>query len=167
LSPFSALEFGHLRGLMHMCPIRLHRHYERTCRACGYTWVVTRGEAEEDPPSIDRFEALGETGMAGRVEGSEAEAIHQVNAEEDARLEAYEEIRRCPSCGVDDFTDRPVKGSEAAQHRGEPDQAAEGSPPLGTLSPDGTKFWSGAAWVSATAEDGSRWDGTHWVIPEA
>ncbi len=146
-----------------MCPIRLHGHYERICRACGYTWIVTRGEAEESPPSINRFEALGETGLAGRIEGSEAQAIGEVAAEENARLEAYEEIRRCPSCGVDDFSERPVKGSGDAP---ETDHLAGTSPVTGTLSPDGTQFWSGTAWVSATKEDGSRWDGTHWALPE-
>lgn len=35
----------------------------------------------------------------------------------------------------------------------------------GALSADKTEFWNGSAWVSATLEDGSRWDGTHWVLP--
>ena len=145
-----------------MCPIRLHSHYERTCRACGYTWVVNRVAAAEAPPSINRFEALGETWGAGRLEGSEAMAIGEVAAEENARLETYEVLRRCPECGVDDFTERPMKGAEAAHYA----QVQTDGPPLGKLSTDGTQFWSGTTWVSATAADGSRWDGTHWVMPE-
>ena len=73
-----------------MSPL-LHHQYERTCRACGYNRVVTRWQAELHPPSINRFEALGETIGAGRVEGSRAAAIGSVEAEEESRLESYEE----------------------------------------------------------------------------
>lgn len=95
-------------------PPLLHNHYERTCRACRYSWVVTRGEAALHQPSINRFEALGETHAAGRVEVSGAAAIGSVEAEEETRLESYEEMRRCPSCGIDDFTERPVTKAHSA-----------------------------------------------------
>jgi predicted nucleic-acid-binding Zn-ribbon protein len=146
-----------------MCPFRLHSHYERTCRACGYTWVVSRAEAAAHPPTISRLDAIGEAKALSRVEGL-AGAMHDVDAEEDARLETYEEMRRCPACGVDDFSERPIKASESTPHSEEHDQGT--GPSTGTLSPDGTQFWSGTAWVPATLKDGSRWDGTHWVIPE-
>jgi len=140
----------------------LHRHYERICKACGYTWVVTRALAELRPPSINRFEALGETIGAGRAEGSGEAAIGAVEAEEDARLESYEESRRCPSCGIDDFTERPVTKAHPAD---EPARRPEaGDPPLGQLSGDGQTFWDGTAWISTVSGDGAmRWDGTHWV----
>jgi len=141
---------------------RLHNDYERTCRACGYSRVVTRGQAELHPPSINRFEALGETSGVGRVEGSEAAAIGSVEAEEETRLEAYEDTRRCPSCGIDDFTERPVTKAHPAD---EPARGAEtGGPPLGQLSTDRQTFWDGTAWISTISEDGKMlWDGTHWT----
>ena len=90
----------------------LHNHYERTSKACEYSWVVTRRETALHPPLINRFEDLEGTGLIGRVGGvgvgggSDAAALRSVDAEEGARLEAYQETRRCPSCGiVDDFTE--------------------------------------------------------------
>jgi hypothetical protein len=140
----------------------LHNHYERTCRACGYSWVVTRGEAALHPPSINRFEALGETRLAGRIEGSQAAAIGSVEAEEETRLGSYEETRRCPSCGVDDFTERPVTKAHPADG---PARGAEADgPPLGQLSEDRQTFWDGTDWITTISEDGKmRWDGTHWA----
>ncbi len=114
------------------------------------------------PPSINRFEALGESGLAGRIEGSGASAIGSVEAEEDARLESYEETRRCPSCGIDDFTERPVTRAHPADEP--PPVAAAGGPPLGRLAEDGQTFWDGTAWISTVSDDGTlRWDGTHWA----
>ncbi|MGA2520155.1 MAG: hypothetical protein ABSG81_04970 [Acidimicrobiales bacterium] len=123
---------------------------------------MTRGEAELHPPSINRFEALGESGLAGRVEGSGAAAIGSVEAEENARLESYEDTRRCPSCGVDDFTERAVTKAHPAD---EPARVVEtGGPPLGRLSGDRKTFWDGTAWISTVSDDGTlRWNGTHWA----
>jgi hypothetical protein len=89
-------------------------------------------------------------------------AIRSVEAEEEARLEEYEETRRCPSCGIDDFTERPVTQAHPADR---PAGAAEaGGPPVGQLSADRQTFWDGAAWVTTISEDGKmRWDGTHWA----
>jgi hypothetical protein len=132
----------------------LHNHYERTCRACGYSWVVTRGEAALHPPSINRFEAFGEARQAA--------GIGSVEAEEDTQLESYEETRRCPSCGIDDFTERPVTKAHPAD---EPGRSAETSaPPLGQLSADRQTFWDGTAWITTISKDGTmRWNGTHWA----
>jgi len=146
----------------------LHNHYERTCRACGYRWVVTRREAALHPPLINRFEDLEGTGLIGRVGGvgvgggSDAAALRSVDAEEETRLEAYEENRRCPSCGIDDFTERPVTKAHPAD---EPARVAEaGGPLLGQLSEDRKTFWNGTAWITTISKDGTmRWDGMHWV----
>jgi hypothetical protein len=145
----------------------LHDHYERTCRACGYSWVVTRRDAALHPPLINRFEELEGTGLIGRVGGvgvgggSDTAALRSVDAEEEARFEAYEETRRCPSCGVDDFTERPVTKAHPAD---EPARAAEAGPPLGQLSEDRTTFWDGTAWITTISRDGTmRWDGRHWI----
>ena len=154
-----------------MSPL-LHNHYERTCRACGYSWVVTRGEAALHPPLINRFEDLEGTGLigrvggVGRVGGPDAVALRSVDAEEETRLEGYEEARRCPSCGIGDFTERPVTKAHPAD---EPARAAEaGGPPLGQLSADRQTFWDGTAWITTISEDGEmRWDGTHWADRDA
>jgi predicted nucleic-acid-binding Zn-ribbon protein len=144
-----------------MCPIRFHSHYQRTCRSCGYTWVVSRAEAATSQPSDTQVHAYHETRVWTDVDGS-VRPLRDAAAEQGARLEEYEQTRRCPGCGVDDFDERPVKSSRAEDHV-EPVHAEE--PPVGALSADQTEFWNGSAWVPATLEDGSRWDGTHWVLP--
>jgi predicted nucleic-acid-binding Zn-ribbon protein len=103
--------------------VLLHRHYERTCKACGYTWVVSRREVLLRPAPINRFEALGETLRAVKVEALEAEAMHDVETGEDSRRESYDETRRCQSCGVDDFTERPIQAPESAE-KAKPGDAA-------------------------------------------
>jgi hypothetical protein len=146
-----------------MSPFLLHREYERTCNSCGYKWVVSREEAELRPPSISHVEARGAV-FAVRVEPG-AEAIGDMETDEDSRLEAYEETRRCPSCGVDDFTERPIKESDVTE-QAKPDVAAQpgSTPALGELAPDGQRFWNGTEWASTTSADGlMRWDGTHWA----
>ncbi len=117
-----------------------------------------------NPPAISGVDAFGETAALAQSEGR-AQAMRDVAGEQDARLEAYEATRRCPACGVDDFDERPIKTSEAEHHH-QVSETTDG-PRVGALAPDGTEFWNGTAWVSTTLEDGSRWDGTHWVIPEA
>jgi hypothetical protein len=117
---------------------------------------------------INRFEDLEGTGLIGRVGGvgvgggSDAAALRSVDAEEETRLEAYEENRRGPSCGIDDFTERPVTKAHPAD---EPARVAEaGGPLLGQLSEDRKTFWNGTAWITTISKDGTmRWDGMHWV----
>jgi hypothetical protein len=147
----------------------LHNRYERTCRACGYSWVLTRREAAQHPPLINRFEDLEGTGLIGRVGGvgvgggSDTAAIQSVDAEEEIRLEAYEEMLRCPSCrSIDDFTERPVTKAHPAD---DPAHGVEvAGPPLGRLSEDRQTFWNGTAWITTISKDGTmRWDGMHWV----
>jgi hypothetical protein len=80
----------------------------------------------------------------------------------EARLEIYEQTRRCPSCGADDFTERPITKAHPAD---DPAPGVEiAGPPVGQLSEDGKTFWDGTAWITTTSKDSTmRWDGTHWV----
>jgi hypothetical protein len=92
---------------------RLHSHYERTCKACGFQWEVERGLADMHPP---RMKAEGRIFTPFAV----GEGMDNVNRELDeqtyeARVEIYEETRRCPSCGVEDFTERPVTKAHPAR----------------------------------------------------
>lgn len=73
----------------------LYRRYERHC-SCGHTWEVSRAMAGMSPPAMV---AVNESDP--RASGSDS--LYE------ARLEEYEATRRCPSCGADDFEQRPVK----------------------------------------------------------
>lgn len=139
---------------------RLHSHYERTCKACGFQWEVERGLADMQPPTM---KAKGRIGtpytIASPIEDDHPELDEQAY---DARLDIYEQTRRCPSCGVDDFTERPVTRAHPAD---DPAPGVEiAGPPLGQLSGDRQTFWDGTAWITTISRDGTmRWDGTHWV----
>jgi len=75
--------------------ILLHRRYERHCKACGYVWEVPRGLAGMSPPPMARVnESDRGAGFGDRA---------------DSALETFEASRRCPSCGIDDFTQGPLK----------------------------------------------------------
>jgi rubredoxin len=75
--------------------ILLHRRYERRCNACGHVWEVPRGLAGMSPPSM----APVDESDRGAGFGDRAESA----------LETYEAAQRCPLCGLDDFTQRPLK----------------------------------------------------------
>ena len=86
-----------------------HKRYERTCRACGFQWEVSRGIAHLRPP---RMKAVGQAGPSGYLNlPGQILQIHPEldSGEYESRLEVYEQARRCPSCGVDDFTQRPIR----------------------------------------------------------
>jgi rubredoxin len=74
----------------------LHRRYERHCRSCGHAREVSRAIAGMNPPAIV---AMNESDPRG----SGSDSLYE------ARLEEYEATRRCPSCGADDFEQRPLK----------------------------------------------------------
>ncbi|MDA8297800.1 MAG: hypothetical protein M0004_14670 [Actinomycetota bacterium] len=87
-----------------MLIIALHRSYERTCRSCGYTWTVTRRQAQLH---VTRSRA------AARVRGSQnyyvENAIEAAAADETAQVERAEQFRRCARCGLDDFEQRRLR----------------------------------------------------------
>jgi predicted nucleic-acid-binding Zn-ribbon protein len=79
--------------------IALHRLYQRTCKDCGYHWTVTRAQARIKV----RAPSLGLRGPL--TAGSSMQAIE---AAEEGQIELREQFRRCPKCGVDLFSERPV-----------------------------------------------------------
>jgi hypothetical protein len=110
-----------------------------------------------------KMKAKGRIGTPYTI-ASPLEDVHPELDEQafEARVEIYEQTRRCPSCGVDDFTERPITRAHPA------DEPASGvaiaGPPPGQLSKDGQTFWDGTAWIPIISKDGTmRWDGTHWV----
>jgi predicted nucleic-acid-binding Zn-ribbon protein len=79
--------------------IALHRLYQRTCKDCGYHWTVTRAQAriKVTAPSL---------GLRGPLTAGVSR--QDIEAAEDAQIELREQFRRCPKCGVDFFSERPV-----------------------------------------------------------
>ena len=80
------------------------REWERTCAECGYTWRV--------PRSIARRGIRGLSAMTVAVGAEGARSNPRGNAELwgglAARAETMEGFRLCATCGVDNFTQRPV-----------------------------------------------------------
>ena len=141
---------------------RLHSHYERTCKACGFQWEVERRLADMHPPEK---KARGRIVTPFIIASPREDVLSEQDGQEqayEARLEIYEEARRCPSCGVDDFTERPITKAHPADDPAPKVEIA--GPPFGRLSEDGKTFWDGTAWITTISNDGAmRWDGTHWV----
>lgn len=79
-----------------------HRRYLRTCRICGDRWEVTRRQAgsHERMRRPRRSRAVG--GGRARLD------VHGSVADYEALVEAWQGYRRCPHCGIDDFTQEPV-----------------------------------------------------------
>jgi hypothetical protein len=139
---------------------RPHGNYERTCKACGFQWEVERRLADIHPP---KMKAKGRVGtpftIASPLEDDHSELDEQAF---EARVEIYEQTRRCPSCGVDDFTERPVTKARPIDDLAPRVEMA--GPSRGQLSDDRKTFWDGATWIPTISKDGTmQWDGTHWV----
>ena len=116
---------------------RLHSHYERTCQASGFQWEVERGLADMTPP---KMKARGQIGTPFSIV-SPLEDVHPELDEQayEARVEIYEQARRCPSCGVDDFSERPVTKTHPATDAAPRVEIAR--PPRGQLSEDRKTLW--------------------------
>jgi hypothetical protein len=85
----------------------LHRRYRRTCRICGDTWVLNRGQARPSPGRMRRPRLPGRMGVGGRAMGplligDSVRAFEVV-------VEQWQAYRRCPTCGIDDFTQAPAR----------------------------------------------------------
>lgn len=87
-----------------MLIVALHRAYERTCRSCGYTWTVTRRQAQLH---VTRSRSASRPGgpqtyyLENAIEGAEADEAGQVAL--------AEQFRRCARCGLDEFDQRPAR----------------------------------------------------------
>jgi predicted nucleic-acid-binding Zn-ribbon protein len=77
--------------------------YERTCQECGYSWQV--------PRSIARYRTRGISAVTviGASRGDGGGGLSSVHSGIASRAEAMEGYRICAKCGVDNFTQRPVR----------------------------------------------------------
>jgi predicted nucleic-acid-binding Zn-ribbon protein len=83
--------------------------YERTCQDCGYSWQVPRSIARH---RIRGTSTISFTGTAARgLQYSQGGQHDLANMHESlaSRAEMIETYRRCAKCGVDKFTQRPVR----------------------------------------------------------
>jgi len=82
----------------------LAREYIRTCKECGYSWRVPRAIARQSGRGMSAMTLrsnLGRSPMGGG--GDRIELLISARASE---MEAF---RICAHCGVDSFTQRPVR----------------------------------------------------------
>lgn len=91
-----------------MALVLLHARYARTCTICGETWVVTRRQARRSPGRAQRPRAI-RGGRAAATGGSgRSYDVAASRAVFTAAVEQWQAWRRCPRCGIDDFTQVPV-----------------------------------------------------------
>jgi predicted nucleic-acid-binding Zn-ribbon protein len=86
------------------------RQWERTCRECGYTWLVPRSIARRGIRGISAMSAMGATRGAWASNSS----LGGMRSGIAGRAELMEQFRICAKCGVDDFTQRPYRRGETA-----------------------------------------------------
>jgi predicted nucleic-acid-binding Zn-ribbon protein len=79
------------------------REFERTCKECGYSWLVPRAVARRAWRGISAISVGGATRAAASA-GTPAD----LSAGIEAHAEEMESYRICAKCGADDFTQRPV-----------------------------------------------------------
>jgi predicted nucleic-acid-binding Zn-ribbon protein len=86
--------------------IHFRRQYERTCKECGYSWIVTRKEAtlHVRPPSVRR-------GIAGSFAAQEASIEDQA--------EMIAQFMKCEKCGSMRFSERAI----SKRHPADPPKA--------------------------------------------
>ena len=80
------------------------REWERTCSECGYTWRVPRSIARRGIRGLSAITVLGGVEQAR----SNPRGNVELRAGLAARAETMEAFRLCATCGVDNFTQRPV-----------------------------------------------------------
>jgi DNA-directed RNA polymerase subunit RPC12/RpoP len=81
----------------------LHARYGRTCNICGDRWLVTRRQAKGSPGRAPRPRRMSGPRTAQTYDiGRSAAAF-------DAAVEIWQAYRRCPYCGIDDFSQEPVR----------------------------------------------------------
>jgi len=81
------------------------REWERTCTECGYTWRVPRSIARRGIRGMSAMTVLGSAAGARRSPAGNVELRSGLAA----RTETMEAFRICARCGVDHFTQRPVR----------------------------------------------------------
>jgi predicted nucleic-acid-binding Zn-ribbon protein len=76
--------------------------YERTCQECGYSWQVPRSIARH------RIRGISAMTVTGASEGG-GHGLSNLHSGIAARAETMEGYRICAKCGVESFTQRPVR----------------------------------------------------------
>ncbi len=93
----------------------LVQQYQRTCADCGSTWRVPRYFARRHMQGISNFlvgqggggfRYLGGPSRGGGIDEAELNREIQSSAELDERMESF---RRCPKCGSEHYSQRPVR----------------------------------------------------------
>ncbi len=84
------------------------REWERTCGECGYAWRVPRSIARRGIRGMSAMSAMGATRGAWASNSS----LSGMRSGIAGRAELMEQFRICAKCGVDNFTQRPVRRGE-------------------------------------------------------
>jgi len=88
--------------------LALHRTYERSCTACGETWLLSRRQAQFRPsPWAGGFNP-GRAGGLGTESPLADSSMTAGSAAMEAELDVADSLRRCPACGSYRFSERPV-----------------------------------------------------------
>ena len=83
------------------------REWERTCLECGYTWRVPRSIARRGIRGMSAMSTGG--AFAGAGPGRISSNADAVRAGIAARADLMEGFQTCAKCGVDHFTQHPVR----------------------------------------------------------
>jgi hypothetical protein len=86
------------------------REYERTCQECGYSWRLPRAIARRRIRGISAIGVMGAT----RERGFGQSGLTNLQSSIGARAELMEGYRICAKCGVDNFTQHPVRRGRPA-----------------------------------------------------
>ena len=85
------------------------KEYERTCAECGYSWRVPRSIARRGTRGSSRYR-LNATTQRGSLGQPKEGDLASLRANLNLRAEQMEAFRICAKCGIDNFTQRPVRG---------------------------------------------------------
>ena len=81
------------------------REWERTCNACGYTWLVPRSIARRGIRGMSAMSVFGASAGPRRSNTN----IGNLRSGIASRADLMEGFQICAKCGVDDFTQRPCQ----------------------------------------------------------
>jgi hypothetical protein len=92
------------------------REWVRTCNECGYSWRVPRSIARRGIRGMSGMSAGGQAISARYSPGGGASFRAGIGA----RAAQMEGFQICARCGVDNFSQRPVRRDEAPEPGGVP-----------------------------------------------
>jgi DNA-directed RNA polymerase subunit RPC12/RpoP len=89
-----------------MFVVALHRRYQRTCKDCGHSRILTRRQAQYRPKPPGRV----------LVDGS-VDGVLDADSLVEEQAEIADELKKCPNCGSDRFVQRAVTKKHPADAR--------------------------------------------------